>query len=123
MNAVSLDRQDRHAMKADRIRAILGAGAEHASGGPPEVSSRVDCQHVPARAIEPGEDQDVVADLETLEPLADGGVDHHPRVGRTFVPLPRRALGRQQGGLHPTDGFQDHWTVDGEPPCRSGPRL
>ena len=60
-SAQPVDREHRDAVQADRVRAVRGAGVEHALLGAGEVAARVHAQDVAARAVEPGEQQQLVA--------------------------------------------------------------
>src|SRR4029450_721635 len=56
-----LDREDLDPMQADRVRPVRGARREDAGGRSRGVAARMDDQHVSVGAIEPGQDQQLVA--------------------------------------------------------------
>ena len=49
-------------------------------------------QHVTLSAIEPGEDNDLVAGSDIPQTFSHLGVKNEPRLGRAFVSLSRRGL-------------------------------
>ncbi len=54
-------------MQPDRIGAVGGAGAEHSLLCSRGVAARMHPQDVATRAMEPGEDDDLVPCFETLQ--------------------------------------------------------
>jgi hypothetical protein len=66
-------KRDLHRVQADGIRAVRRAGTEDALRRPRGVPPRGHAQHVGTRAIEPGEDDDLVAGPEALRPSSTSG--------------------------------------------------
>ena len=63
----------------------------------------MDHEHVPVGAIEPGEDEELVAELDALQTLEHVGLEAEPRVGRTLVPLLGRGVHVGQRRFDPAD--------------------
>lgn len=51
----------------------------------------MDLQYIPARQLQPGDDDDVVADLRAIQPVFDGGDQFESRVGRSLFSVERSA--------------------------------
>jgi len=49
-------------------------------------------EHGAVGAIEPGEDDELLADAQAVRRLGDAGVEIEPRLGRSFVALLRRLI-------------------------------
>jgi hypothetical protein len=63
----------------------------------------MDHEHVALRAIEPGEDEELVAGLDALQPVENVRLEGDPRIGCALVALPgrRRRVGERR--LDPAD--------------------
>ena len=63
----------------------------------------VNLEHIALRAIEPGEDEQVVTGLDAMQPVDDVRLEDDPRIGRALVALPgrRRRVGERR--LDPAD--------------------
>ena len=65
-DARAVDLRDADAVEPDRVRAIRRARGEHAVLAAAHVAARVHAQHVAARAIEPGEHEQIFAGRDAL---------------------------------------------------------
>jgi hypothetical protein len=60
-------------------------------------------EHVALRPIEPGEDEELIAGLDALQPVEDIRLEDDPRVGGTLVALPGRSRRVCERRLDPAD--------------------
>jgi hypothetical protein len=62
------------------------------------IVARPGLQHVALAAVEPGEDEDLVADLDPVQGLNQIGLEDDPRLGRPLVSLLRsvRPIGERR---------------------------
>ena len=93
-----VDGEDPDAVQADRVGPVGRAGAEDALLRPGQVAARMHPQDVTPSAIQPREDQDVVADANAVEGLEHGRLEDEPGVGRALVALVwrRRDVGQRR---------------------------
>src|SRR6185312_12489983 len=97
------DPADRHAMEADGVRAIGRARREHARQPAATIAARMDLQPVASRAIEPGEDDELVTGRDPGQRGREGAANLEPGVGRALAALPGRggaALEPRADGRH-----------------------
>src|SRR5262245_29705217 len=99
----AFDGGDPHTMQADRIWPMGRARSEDALLCPGNVASRVHAEEVTSRPIEPCEDEDLIAMLETFETFERLRFEDECSFGRAFVGLPwgRSEIG--QGRCDPAD--------------------
>ena len=84
----------------DRIRSVGGARAEHALHRTRRIVARMNRENVSPRPVEPGQKEDVVTGLQSIERGAHRGREDEPRMRRALVALTRSVLERGQRGLH-----------------------
>src|SRR5690606_25407781 len=100
---------DPDAVEAHRVRPVLRARAEDAAQGGAQVVAGVDAQRLAVPAVEPRQDQDLLAHLQVRQPRLDPGVEDEPRLRRPLVALPGRLLPAQERRADETDGADlDH---------------
>src|SRR5262249_21957786 len=99
-----LDASDGHLMDAERIRAVRRTCCKHARERIARIAAWVNLEYVSVRGVEPGDDEDLVASLESGERFRREGVDLEPRIGRALGALLRRRLQRAQLGADHPDG-------------------
>ena len=112
---ISLDRPNRHAVQPQRVRPVRGTSREDSRHPIPLVGPGTHAKHVAPRAVQPRDDQDLVAGRKALEPLRLQAVDLEPRVGRAFGALPRCVAAPPELGPDDTDGSQPQITRQGSP--------
>src|SRR5262245_23853233 len=88
LHSSALDGGDLHAVEADGIRAVRRARTEDALLCPGGVPARVHAQDIAPSAIEPGDDDDLIAGPDTPESLDHLRLEHEPGLGCAFVGLP-----------------------------------
>src|SRR6185436_3311869 len=103
LHSTTVDGGDLRPVQADGVRAVRRARAENALPRPGGVPPRVDAQNVATSAIEPGEDEDLVARPEALESFEHLRLEDQPGLGCAFVGLPGGRFEIGQGGLDPAD--------------------
>jgi hypothetical protein len=87
----SRDLVNRHAMEAQRVRSVWRSRREDA-GQPARAIARIHFQHITRALMQPSDDDDLIAACEAVERIFARGAHLEPRVGRAFIPLPRRTL-------------------------------
>jgi hypothetical protein len=102
-HAEAVDGGDADPVQPDRVRPVLRAGAEHASLGVPRVVARVHREHVAPRPVQPGQHEDLGAGGEVADAFGHAGVEHQPRLRRSFEPLLGRGLAVDEGRLDVPD--------------------
>jgi hypothetical protein len=105
-DAVAVDLGDPHGVQADWVRAVGGAGAEHSGQGQAGVVTRMHGLHVPAGSVQPGQHDDLGADLQIGRRNVHGRVQDEPGVRRTLVALPWRERAVGEWRFNPSDGPQ-----------------
>ena len=89
VDAQPVDGEDRDAMQPDGIGTIRRARAEDTGLGIARVVARDRAKRGTIRAIEPCEQDDLVARVQVGETLRNGFVEDEPGVGRALVALSR----------------------------------
>ncbi len=68
--AIAVDRVDDDGMETERVRPVRGPRRENAGERIPFVGSRVDLKNIAPCTMKPGDDDDLVANGDTLSPSA-----------------------------------------------------
>src|SRR5688572_1110591 len=92
----ALDRSHVHLVQSEGIRTMRRASAEDAFGWPRRVAARMHGEHIATCAIQPGDQDEIVAGADVAQPRERFGLEHQPRLGRTFVSLPGCGVQRPQ---------------------------
>ena len=119
LNAAAFDGGDLDPVETDGIGAVRRAGAEDALLRPRGVAPRMHAQNVAARAIEPGDQDDLYAGSKAAETLEHFRLEDQPGRRRAFVGLPGSRCEIGQRRLDPADGFHLE-AVHIDPPLRFG---
>src|SRR5262249_26589885 len=82
-----VDREDLDAMQPDRVGPGRRAGAEHAELAGRRVIARLCAHDAAVRAIQPGQQQDLVTLSKVSQRRLHGGLEVDPRVRRALVAL------------------------------------
>ena len=101
----TVDGGDLYPVQTDEIRAVRRARAEGALLRPGGVPSRVHAQNVATSAIEPSDDDDLIAGPDAPQTLKHLRLEDQPGLGCAFVGLPGGELEIGQGRLDPPDGL------------------
>src|SRR5690348_1091311 len=87
--AISGDLADYDAMQAERVGTVRGARGKDAMESVPGIRARINLEHVAAGAVQPGDNDDLVAGTEAVEGVGGEGADFKPGVGRALRALHR----------------------------------
>ena len=79
-------------MKSEGIWPVGRPGREDAGQRSAQLGSWMDLKRPAMRLVEPRDDEDFIADRETMETVGGPWVDVEPGVRRAFRALPRRLL-------------------------------
>ena len=93
-------------MEPDWVWPIRRTSAEHALLRPRAIAPGMDDQHVAGGAIEPGKQEDVVADLQASKTLGEPRLEDQPGVWCALVSLPWCAGTIDERGFDPPDRLQ-----------------
>lgn len=93
----AVDRKNLDDVHAQRVRPVGRPGGEHAMEGPAGVSARMHLSDVAVGEMQPGDHDDVVADLQTVERRSHVRVEHQPAVGDPSSPWHGAASGSDTG--------------------------
>jgi len=74
-------------MQADRVWPMRGSGGEYAGQRVGQVTARVDGKYGSIRLMQPGKDEDLVANGKSIDSVAEGGVDVDPGLSPALVAL------------------------------------
>ena len=104
----TVDSADLDLMQPERIGAMRRASAEYARWRSVGVAPGMHAQHIPPCAIEPGDQQDLVAWPDAKKTLDHIFIEHKPRGRRAFVGLSRGRLeiGERRGDLSDGPNFE-----------------
>jgi hypothetical protein len=103
-HASAVDGSDLDPVQADGIRTMRRARTEDTLLRPRRVAPWVHAQNVATRAIEPRDDDNLIAGLEAPETFKHLRFENQPGLGCTFVGLQRGRLEISQGRLDLSDG-------------------
>jgi hypothetical protein len=106
LNSCSLNSEDAHRVQSDWVWPILRASREHALQGLAEISPRVHDKHVALCAMQPGQHDEIITDLQIAKSFAKPGVEDDPCVWRSFIALFGRAGWIGQRRFDPADRLQ-----------------
>lgn len=93
-------------MEADWVGAVWRTGAEDARQGPRRIATRVDGQNVASGAVEPCQEQHLLADVQVAQRFGNSRIEHEPCLRGAFIPLRWGGLAVDQWRFHPADGIQ-----------------
>jgi hypothetical protein len=100
---VAVDHHDLDAVQPDRVGTISRSSAEDSPLRVGRIVAWMYPQDTPLGAVEPSQDQDLVAFFDPFEASRQLGVEYEPRVGRPFVSLLGRGHQVDQRGLDGSD--------------------
>jgi hypothetical protein len=86
------DPENGDAVQSQRVRSVGRPRREDPGERTARVAPRVYLQHVASGLVEPGDDEDLVADRDPLEPVCDLRCQLDRRIGRSLAALLGRRL-------------------------------
>src|SRR5690242_12729608 len=105
-------------MDADRVRAVGRAGSEDAGEWDVRVPGRVGLEDVSVGEVEPGEQDEFVADADPMQSVTEGGRDLEHGCGCALEGLVRRLRRRAQARADDADRAYPVWLASVHP-CAS----
>jgi len=85
-------------MKPDRVRTVGRSRAEYTMQRVAVVVTGTHGQYVAPGSMEPSQHDELLADVQILDPFGDIGVEHEVRIWRSLVALLRSGVGVDERG-------------------------
>jgi GGDEF domain-containing protein len=119
-DAPAVDLGDLDPVESDRVGPVRRARREHAGGRSRGVAARMDDERVAVRAIEPGEEEQLIARRDPPQALEHLRLEDEPRVRRPLVALLGRRLQVVQWRLDAADRADVIGLIGGHPGSLGG---